>query len=245
MSRNNVKILIIGNNDTPYEKGYYLFRLTFPADYPFNPPKVTYCTQGNNIRFNPNLYTNGKVCVSILNTWDGPGWTCACSLNSILLSLQSLLNDNPIQNEPGWDSITLGDARAKNYNELLRYNNLVIAVLQNILNTPEKFLGFKTIMTNLFIQNKDFFLEYIESIKSIDNSIIRSQIYSLFSKVNYKSCLDKYYTIVPLIKKSTRKAPNQKSILFEIGYEQISENDNQLYIVSLTKTNKKRWKLKK
>ena len=53
---------------------------------------------------NPNLYENGKVCLSILGTWSGPGWTTACTLSSVLLSIQSLLNENPIHNEPGWEN---------------------------------------------------------------------------------------------------------------------------------------------
>jgi len=240
----NVKVLIIGNNDTPYEKGYYLFNLTFPPDYPFNPPKVNYCTQGNNIRFNPNLYTNGKVCVSILNTWDGPGWTAVCSLNSVLLSLQSLLNENPIQNEPGWGAMGIDDTRAKQYNEVIKYSNLYIAVLKNIIQPPEGFECFKPIMKELFIKNKDFFLDYIETTKSIDNSLLRSQIYGLFIKVNYNFCIKQYNLLVPKVKISKRKAPNKNSNLFEVDYEQISENDDKLYVVSLTKTNKKRWKLK-
>lgn len=241
---NNVKILIIGNNDTPYEKGYYLFNLTFPPDYPFNPPKVTYCTQGNNIRFNPNLYTNGKVCVSILNTWDGPGWTAVCSLNSVLLSLQSLLNENPIQNEPGWGAMDITDPRAKQYNDVIKYSNLHIAVIKNIMEPPETFECFRPIMKELFIKNKDFFLDYIESTKSLDNSLLRSQIYGLFIKVNYNFCIKQYNLLVPKVKISKRKAPNKNSNLFEVGYEQISENDDKLYVVSQTKTNKKRWKLK-
>ena len=63
--------LIIGPEDTPYFGGNYFFELDYPSDYPHSPPKVTYWTNGNNIRFNPNLYTSGNVCVSILNTWTG------------------------------------------------------------------------------------------------------------------------------------------------------------------------------
>ena len=246
----NVKILIVGNDNTPYEKGYYLFELIFPANYPFSPPKVNYCTQGKGIRFNPNLYTNGKVCVSLLNTWDGPGWTAACTLNSVVLSLQSLLNENAIQNEPGWDSISIKDTRAQQYNDVIRYANLKIAVLNTILETPEKFQCFKPVMTELFIKNQKFFLDYVKSIKTQEKQIIRSQIYSLFIKIEYKLCFDEIFKIIASISKKKpkqkyqRKAPNKNSKMFDIGYEQISENDGKLYVVSETHSMKKRWKLK-
>lgn len=245
-----VKIMIVGTSNTPYEKGYYLFELVFPPNYPFGPPKVTYCTQGDNIRFNPNLYINGKVCVSILNTWDGPGWTAACSLNAVLLSLQSLMNENPIQNEPGWDYIGINDQRARQYNTILGYANLKIAVLRNILATPEKFVCFRPVMTKLFQENQTFFIDYIKTIKTLDKQIIRSQIYSLFIKIDYNSCFKDIFKLLgpppkKNIPKTKRKAPNPNSKLFEIGYEQISENDGKLYIVSETKDKKKkRWKLK-
>ena len=82
-----VKILIIGPEDTPYANGYYFFNLTYPLDYPINPPKVSFLTNGGHIRFNPNLYVEGKVCLSILGTWEGPGWTSCCSLTTVLLSI--------------------------------------------------------------------------------------------------------------------------------------------------------------
>ena len=33
--------------------------------------KLTYLTNDGNTRFHPNLYRNGKVCLSVLNTWRG------------------------------------------------------------------------------------------------------------------------------------------------------------------------------
>ena len=85
------------------------------------PPKVIYQTRDGKIRFNPNLYTCGKVCVSILNTWAGPQWTSCQSLKSVLISLQSLLNDKPIQNEPGFEN-EIGD-KCKIYNKIIRCSN--------------------------------------------------------------------------------------------------------------------------
>jgi hypothetical protein len=31
-------------------------------------------TGGGSVRFNPNLYNGGDVCLSLLGTWPGPGW---------------------------------------------------------------------------------------------------------------------------------------------------------------------------
>jgi len=44
-----------------------LFVIRCPPDYPIRPPRVKLLTTGNKeVRFNPNLYKNGKVCLSIL-----------------------------------------------------------------------------------------------------------------------------------------------------------------------------------
>ncbi len=121
----NVKALIIGPKNTPYENGFYLFDINFENDYPFSPPKVKFLTYEYGIRFNPNLYINGKVCLSILGTWSGPGWTTCLNLNTVLLSIQSLLNENPIQNEPGFEN-EVGE-RSKNYSEIIKYHNIASA----------------------------------------------------------------------------------------------------------------------
>ena len=79
--------LIIGPTTTPYENGYYLFEFTFPENYPFSPPKVKFHTYDGQTRFNPNLYINGYVCLSILNTWEGEKWSACQSIKSILKSI--------------------------------------------------------------------------------------------------------------------------------------------------------------
>ena len=97
-----VHALIQGPSDTPYEFGLFFFTLTFPQDYPFSSPKAEIrTTSKGTVRFNPNLYSNGKVCLSILGTWEGPSWTASLSLETVLLSIQSLLGESPMQNEPG------------------------------------------------------------------------------------------------------------------------------------------------
>jgi ubiquitin-conjugating enzyme E2 Z len=79
-------------------------------------------TTGNRtVRFNPNLYREGKVYLSILGTWEGPAWTTINTISTVLLSIQSLMNQNPYYNEPGYQKEKLqNDSQTKekvqNYN---------------------------------------------------------------------------------------------------------------------------------
>ena len=121
--------MIIGPDDTPYYGGFYFFRFVFPNDYPHSPPKVEYCTNGDNVRFHPNFYKTGKVCVSILNTWRGDQWTSCQTLSSILLTLCSLLTKDPLLHEPG---ITKRHKDFYKYNSIVAYKNIEIAILNMI-----------------------------------------------------------------------------------------------------------------
>lgn len=68
----SLQVLITGPEDTPYENGCFEFDVYFPPDYPSSPMCVNLQTTGKHtVRFNPNLYNDGKVCLSILNTWHG------------------------------------------------------------------------------------------------------------------------------------------------------------------------------
>lgn len=95
----SLRALIIGPPDTPYEFGFFEFDVKFPKDYPLKSPHVKcITTNGGRTRFNPNIYAEGKVCLSILGTWRGnPGeeWSSAQGLESVLISVQSLMSVNP------------------------------------------------------------------------------------------------------------------------------------------------------
>src|ERR1051326_8181095 len=89
----HVRAMIIGPPETPYEFGFFEFQVKFSKEYPTKAPSVNaITTNGGRTRFNPNIYGNGKVCLSILGTWRGePGeeWSSAQGLESILISIQS------------------------------------------------------------------------------------------------------------------------------------------------------------
>ena len=112
-------------NLNPYLGGVYLFSVEFPKDYPFAPPMVKCRTNDGKTRIHPNIYTDGKVCLSILNTWQGEQWTSCQSLREVLLAIRLLFCSNPLQMEP---NIPIGHPETKKYHHLLQYANLELAV---------------------------------------------------------------------------------------------------------------------
>ena len=148
--------MIIGPSDTPYFGGFYFFEVNFPIDYPHSPPVVLYKTNGDNVRFNPNLYVNEKVCISLLNTWRGEQWTSCQTLSTILLNLCTLLTNEPLLNEPG---ITSKHPDMNRYNRLIEYKNIDIAMVRMMKTPPgEHFEGFKPFMKTHFIKNHEIVL---------------------------------------------------------------------------------------
>lgn len=109
-----LSVLIRGPERTPYEDGLFVFDIQLGHDYPKTPPLchyISYCRD----RLNPNLYEDGKVCVSLLGTWSGRGTEVWCPNSSTLLqvivSIQGLiLVDEPYYNEAGYEK-----QRGKNY----------------------------------------------------------------------------------------------------------------------------------
>ena len=83
-------MVITGPVDTPYEHGLFVFDVRLPSDYPASPPLFHYLSQCSG-RLNPNLYEDGKVCVSLLGTWAGRGsevWTSKSNVLQVLVSIQ-------------------------------------------------------------------------------------------------------------------------------------------------------------
>ncbi|KAK3055565.1 hypothetical protein LTR09_003485 [Extremus antarcticus] len=113
-----MKVLIVGPKGTPYENGLFEFDLFCPPNYPNEPPQMHIkTTGGGKHRFNPNLYADGKVCLSVLNTWQGAQWTPGQStILQVLVSIQAMIFcDEPHCNEPGFEQEG-GSDQSKHYN---------------------------------------------------------------------------------------------------------------------------------
>jgi ubiquitin-conjugating enzyme E2 Z len=125
----HVWALLSGPEGTPYESAPFLLKVVFPNDYPLVPPKVRWVTTGGGaVRFGPNLYACGKVCLSILGTWSGPSWLPSQNLSTMLLSIQSLMGVDAARNEPGREDAS--EAEVKALNDVLSHETLRVAVLE-------------------------------------------------------------------------------------------------------------------
>ena len=96
------------------------------------------------MRFNPNLYENGKVCLSLLGTWSGPSWDPKNStLLQVFLSLQSMIFiSDPYFNEPGYEASRAhahGIAASESYSAAVRGNTLLHALLPALKAVPAEF----------------------------------------------------------------------------------------------------------
>jgi ubiquitin-conjugating enzyme E2 Z len=194
--------LIVGPSDTPYFGGFYFFEIKYPANYPHSPPHVVYCTNGEQIRFNPNLYTNGKVCVSILNTWRGEQWTSCQTISTLLLTLCTLLCKDPLLNEPG---VSKNHSDFINYTKIIEYKNIDIAILKIINKTvgiyPERFDVFYQIVKEHFIKNSEAILKILDKkvAECPGEILITTSMYNMNVTINYASLLNKYKEAVNTI----------------------------------------------
>ena len=161
-----IHAMIIGPKNTPYFGGYLFFVIIFPDNYPKTNPFVKFLTINNKVRIHPNLYANGKVCLSTLGTWPGKKWEPVNTLTSLLISISSLLNDLPIRNEPGYENIKEKDPRSICFNNYVIYNTyhlLILQVLKNKFEVSKKFTKpIKAILKENYEELKNNILSYKE-----------------------------------------------------------------------------------
>lgn len=93
-TNNNIMLwnaIIFGPADTPFEDGTFRLTIEFTEEYPNKPPQVKFVSK----MFHPNVYSDGSLCLDILQN----RWSPTYDVSAILTSIQSLL-DEPNPNSP-------------------------------------------------------------------------------------------------------------------------------------------------
>tara|TARA_B100000768_G_C11282305_1_gene379370 strand:+ start:2845 stop:5004 length:2160 start_codon:yes stop_codon:yes gene_type:complete len=166
---NYTSFFVIGPEGTPYHNGIFEFHMYYPNDYPTSNPLVNLMTNGEGtVRFNPNLYNCGKVCLSLLGTWrgqEGESWNPKISTAlQVFISIQSLIfTSEPYFNEPGYErdrGTKKGDKQSSEYSELRRLETIRWAINDKIKN-PIK--GLEEFTRNHFIMKKEEILKITQS----------------------------------------------------------------------------------
>ena len=114
-----------GAKGTPFEGGYFHFKIDIPENYPFEPPEVKMITKVYHANIN---YKTGNICVNILKK---DNWTSTNSIQSVLLSLQGLLT------KPNPDSPLVGEINKVYLEDIDKYNETVREWVKLYAQDPE------------------------------------------------------------------------------------------------------------
>lgn len=164
-----MKALIVGSAGTPYAHGCFEFDLFCDNKYPMESPKMNLMTTGGgSVRFNPNLYACGKVCLSLLGTWRGSAtenWDPKLStILQVLVSVQAIIMSEEVYfNEPGFEheaGTVEGEKKNEGYANIVRYANVKFAMLGQLKNPPR---GFESVV------KRHFYVKRFEIMKEINH----------------------------------------------------------------------------
>ena len=193
-------VMIVGQEDTLYFGGYYFFEVTFPPDYPHAPPLVEYLTNDGVTRFHPHFYKSKRVCLSMLNTWRGEQWTSCLTIKSVLLTLLSIMDSQPMLHEPG---VTEKHQDYQKYHTMILYKNVefsCIRLMCEFMNTTiipfemEYKEYFYTFMVERFKKNANGLKKVIMNsmkVKNYNKSYSISGLYNMSFYVNFDELLEK------------------------------------------------------
>ncbi|KAL4810005.1 hypothetical protein BDV18DRAFT_130100 [Aspergillus unguis] len=148
-----LRAMIIGPEDTPYEYAPFVFDVYLGPNYPVKPPLVFFHSwNAGQGQVNPNLYEDGRICLSVLGTWptENPeeNWSPENStLLQVFVSLLGLvLVRDPYYNEAGYEVFAARDERrleASQYTEkaFLDTRKFIMRALE------QPVIGFEDVLT--------------------------------------------------------------------------------------------------
>ncbi|ESX02197.1 hypothetical protein KL918_003742 [Ogataea parapolymorpha] len=134
----NVALIVI-DKDADYNGAYLKGQLKFPSNYPFSPPGFKFTPP----IYHPNVYNDGRLCISILHESgndqndepDNETWSPAQSVESVLLSIISLLEDPNISSPANVDAAIAFKKHRDEYRK-----RISVEVARSQANIPKDFV---------------------------------------------------------------------------------------------------------
>lgn len=160
---------------SPYTNGFFLFKLTIPEDFPLSPPRIDFHPQQSVCRLHPNYYEQGKVCLSVINTWSRDDWAPTTSLMAISNILEERLNERAICFEPGCEQSSI--SRMQAFNEGVRFGVYHTAILPIIKSKNQNYAPFHDVIQSHWQTNKQVYLDELQTLSSQPKKQIKQDVY--------------------------------------------------------------------
>lgn len=134
----NIGVMVL-SKDSPYHGGYFKAQMIFPLDYPYSPPKFRFLPA----IYHPNVYEDGLLCISILHRSgdetsgeaDEETWSPAQSVESVLISIVSLLSSPNTDSPANVDAAVNWRKNREKYDKIVHEN-----VVRSKADVPEGFV---------------------------------------------------------------------------------------------------------
>lgn len=203
-----VHAIIVGPVGTPYEGGFFQFFLKFPTDYPMSPPRVRHITtDAGRVLFNQHFYRSGEVCLSILGTTTGPTWSPVQTLSTLLVSVQSMMNEKPYfegfrtEETPG---------ASDQYNELIRHETMRVTVCDQVeaclKETIECPSSLSSQILKLFLESYDKYEDAVSTKLHLTDRQMKDPYTRVVSKYQYETLLTRLKSLREQVDKKNEEA---------------------------------------
>lgn len=116
------------------------------------------------------VHNCGRVCLSLLNTWGPNEWSPVITFEKILLTIQGILDSNPISHEPSYSKTPVNNQQAIDYAVISRW--LSLTTVERWLKSGHQ--QFDEEMKQYFVENIKVYKDSIDKLRPYDKKTLTS-----------------------------------------------------------------------